>query len=211
MDELSKRGDSDPALALLGHREALRQYLLGVSANRAQPLATWRAWDPVLGENLDGREKLPAPDAPSVRWRWTGSSPDTYLYFRLPRRTAFDLRIRLAPATPPEHAAETRLRLSGTPVPLEAMRDVDGRTELVATVPRALADSLPELTELHLHTARMLDEGKLVPYAGTRKLGLALESISAAPVSPWMSAWRRAGGPRLVGSARRLVSRINKS
>ncbi len=211
MAELAERGRTDPALALLGDREGLRRHILQLAASQTPALATWRAWDPVLGENLDSREKLTSPEGETSRWRWTGNNPDTFLYFRLPRRTAFELRIHLAPATPPSHAEQTTLKLSGEPVPMALASAPEGRAELVATVPQSLASRLPELAELHLHTSRMLDESTLVPYAGTRNLGLAIEAISATPVSAQTLFWRRIGGPRVAGLTRRLLRRAFRS
>lgn len=211
MAELAERGRTDPALALLGDREGLRRHILQLAASRTPVLDTWRAWDPVLGENLDSREQLAPSGAPPSRWRWTGNSPDTFLYFRLPRRTAFELRIHLAPATPPGHAEQTTLKLSGDPVPMALASTPEGRAELVATVPQSLANRLPELVEIHLHTGLMLDERIVVPYAGTRKLGLAIAEISATPVSPLTMLWRRIGGPRVSRWTRRLLRRLGKS
>lgn len=205
MAELAERSRTDPALALIGDRDGLRRHILEQAASRTPVLTTWRAWDPVLGENLDSREQLAPSGAPPSRWRWTGNSPDTFLYFRLPRRGAFELRIHLAPATPPGHAEQTTLKLFGEPVPMALASTPEGKTELVATVPQSLANRLPELAELHLHTSRMLDESTLVPYAGTRKLGLAIEAISATPVSAQTLFWRRFGGGRVAGLTRRLL------
>lgn len=182
MAELAERSRTEPALALIGDRSALRTHLL---ARADTPTLTeWSAWDRVLAENLDGREELRTPDGGVVgRWRWTAPKPDTFLYFRLPRRTAFELTITLNPATPIQHAEQATLQLCGNPVPLMLTRLPDERIELTALIPRRMADRLPDLAELHLHTPTMLDESKLVPYPGTRMLGLALESISARPVS----------------------------
>ncbi len=196
MAALAERGRTEPALALIGHREALRRHILHKAADWEPVLTTWQAWDAVLGENLDARERLVADGHLVCRWRWTGNSPDTVLYFRLPRRTAFELRIRLAPATPPEHARHTTLRLSGVPAPLVETRDSQGRIILIAAISGRRAEQLPELAELHIHTARMLDESTLVPYAGARMLGIAIESISAVKLSPAGYLWRRLQGWR---------------
>lgn len=195
MENLAARGRTDPALVLIGDREALRAHLLKQAAANATTLTSWAAWDPVLGENLDGREELRTPSGLEGRWRWTASKPDTFLHFRLPRRT-FELTIRLNPATPPHHAAAATLRLSGTEVPLAIAPGPDGRIDLTAMISWRLARRLPRLTEIHLHTAVMLDESKLVPHAGTRILGLAIESIHARPLGFWELAGRKIEGSR---------------
>lgn len=206
MADLAARGRTDPALALIGDRAALRAHLLEHAAADAAPLKTWSAWDPVLGENLDGREELRSPGAVASRWRWTASRPDTFLHFRLPRRT-FELTIRLNPATPPHHAEGATLRLSGTEVPLAIAHRQDGRIDLTAMISWRLARRLPKVSELHLHTAVMLDESKLVPHAGTRMLGLAIESIHARPMGFWELGRRKIGGSRFGRLARRIAVR----
>ena len=155
-----------PALALVGDREALRELILRDAAPRTPVLTRWEAWDPILGENLDSREQLRASDGSVSRWRWTASMPDTFLYFRLPKGTGFELRIRLNPATPASHAQRVVLR------------------------------------------PQMLDERTLVPYAGTRHLGLAIESISAVPFGPLGELWRRMDGDRLMASFQRNLRRV---
>lgn len=207
MAELAERGRTEPALALIGDRQGLRRHILDKAASQAPVLTAWHAWDPVLGENLDTREPVASRGKSDCRWRWTANRPDTQLYFRLPRRTAFELRIRLAPATPSGHAKHTALRLSGEPLPLSVSYDSDGRTVLTAMISEHRANRLPALAELHIHTARMLDESTLVPYAGTRMLGLAIESIEALPIPRIRYLWRWLRGPRLVGLARRVLSR----
>jgi hypothetical protein len=198
------RRRTEPAFASIGNRPALRQQILREAADRVPVLTTWKAWDPILGENLDTREQL--SDLGTSRWRWTGNSPDTFLYFRLPRRTAFELRIHLAPATPPGHAEQTTLKLSGEPLHIVLAITPEGRAELMAMIPQSLANRLPELAELHIHTSHMLDERTLVPYAGTRKLGLAIEAISATPVPQLTLLKRRIGETRVAGLTRRLLS-----
>ena len=184
MDMLRGRASENPALALIGRREELRQYILGLpKAKRQRRLATWNAWDPVQGENLDSREQHRAQDGGLSRWRWTGPSPDTYLYVDPPRKNALKLRLRLNRATPIENAQRAELFVAGHRVPLR-MQDAQGETlDLVGEIARKDARRLPDLVEIHIHTPAMMDEGALVPYAGTRKLGLALESLSFEPVS----------------------------
>lgn len=210
MANLAARARTEPALALIGNREALRDHLLKAAAQRAEVLSTWTAWDPVLAENLDGREEADAPDGGKSRWRWTGHKPDTFFHFALPRRRAFELRIRLNPATPPEHAAHVTLRLAGKPMPMVVGNGPDARIDLVATVSPLAALRLPELAELHLHTARMLDESKLVPYAGTRMLGLAIESITARPISLREYLWQMAKRSRAAHLVRRIRGRLRR-
>ena len=208
MAALTERGRTEPALALIGNRVALRHHLLREAADRTSALTTWKAWDPILGENLDSREQVGPHGNAARRWRWTAPKSDTYLYFRLPRQTAFEICIRLDPATPPAHAEHTTLRLSGERIRLMAIPTANARIELAAMVSKKIANRLPELAELHLHTAKMLDESKLVPYAGTRMLGLAIAEISAVPISPLAYFWRRLGGPRLAGLVRQILRRL---
>jgi hypothetical protein len=182
MAGLAAMAGTKPALSLVGDRKALREFLLREAARRVPVLTEWKAWDPILGENLDGREQFKAADGTVSRWRWTGSGADTFLYFRLPKGTGFELVFRLNPATPPRHAQSAALRVEGEALPLSLREGNNGRAELVATIARNHADRLPALAELHLHTPVMLDESTLVPYAGTRRLGLAIESISAVPL-----------------------------
>lgn len=133
MADLARRGGLEPALALIGNREALRKHILEAAATRAPELTTWQAWDPVLGENLDGREQLETSEAVRRRWRWTAPQADSYIHFRLPR-TAFDLRIQLNPATPPEHVPGVALRLCGEPVALVKQEAEGDCINLVAHV-----------------------------------------------------------------------------
>jgi hypothetical protein len=170
-------------------------------------LSKWDAWDPILGENLDTREQFKASDGTVSRWRWTASRPDTFLYFRLPKRTGFELRIRLSPATPLRHSERAALRIHGKSIPLSLRMTLDGRVDLVATIPRRFGDRLPALAEVHLNTPEMLDESTLVPYAGTRHLGLAIESISAAPFGPLGELWRRLRGDRWLAWVQPILRR----
>lgn len=210
MAELAERGRSEPALALIGNRAALRRHILSRAEARTPVLTTWNAWDPVLGENLDGRESH-ALNGVTTRWRWTASSPDTFVHFRLPRCTAFILRIRLAPATPGDHANHVTLRLDDRPVTLRIERSRNGRTTLVAMISRSASERLQELAELHLHTARMLDESTLAPYAGTRKLGLAIEEISATPITFFAGLRHRVEHSPVGALARRFLRRLRRS
>jgi hypothetical protein len=208
MAALAERGRTEPALALIGNRVALRHHLLHEEADRTLALTTWKAWDPILGENLDSREKFATHGNIDRRWRWTAPKSDTYLYFRLPRQTAFKICIRLDPATPPDHAEHTTLKLSGERIALTPTPTANARIELAAMVSKKIANGLPQLAEFHLHTAKMLDESKLVPYAGTRMLGLAITEICAVPISPLAYFWGRLGGPRLAGLLRQVQRRL---
>jgi hypothetical protein len=184
MDILRAGASENPALALIGRREELRQHILRLpKAKQQRRLSTWNAWDSVQGENLDSREQHRAQAGRVSRWRWTGPSPDTYLYIDPPRKTALRLRLRLNRATPIENAQRAELFVAGHRVPLQ-MQDAQGETlDLVGEIARKDARRLSDPVEIHIHTPAMLDEGAIVPYAGTRKLGLALESLGFEPVT----------------------------
>lgn len=180
MGDLRERTNENPAFGLIGDREALRSHILRSTSTKVR-LQQWRAWDPVQAENLDTREEHREGDGSVSRWRWTGSSPDTYLYFETPR-DAFQIRIRLNPATPVENVLNAKLKFAGLGVNLKYESAPAGRHDLVGTVNGRTVRRLPEIVEFHIHTPAMLDESQFGPTVGSRMLGLAIESISAEPV-----------------------------
>ncbi|HWA18575.1 MAG TPA: hypothetical protein VG757_06225 [Devosia sp.] len=192
MKELREAQDENPAFGLIGNREGLRQYLLGLpQMARRRKLTQWKAWDAVQGENLDSREEFKEKDGKRSRWRWTASMPDTYLYFD-PPPGPFRIRLRLNPATPLENARNAELRIAGHEIDLRLEAAPSGRNDLVGEISAGLRATFPETLEFHIHTPVMLDESKFGYRVGTRMLGLALESISAEPLpDPWIRRFGR--------------------
>lgn len=178
MEYLRMSARDNPAVGLIGDREALRQHILRAPKQVALRKRTqWNAWDAVQGENLDGREQHILANGEIKRWRWTGSTADTYIYLAGPYEP-FEIRLRLYRATPVRNAKGAELSISGNPIKLVFERKPKGDMHLVGQVSDEVAKALPEIVELHIHTPSMLDERDLISGSGTRTLGLAIEGIS---------------------------------
>lgn len=207
LENLASTVRDNPALQFVGDRERLRRYLVDrLDSSARQTLTTWRAWQKGYVDNLDGRESLELPDGTIRKWRWTGPSPDTHLYFRLPHDRAYRLTILMNSATPPENVVGATLFVERQPVAL-SMHPTDKGYLLEAELSRKLLKSLPETAELRINTSRMLDESTVGTGFDTRKLGLALEQLGLEPVT-LMSRWRRSGAGRLLGSSRQMARRL---
>ncbi|MBK8085728.1 MAG: sulfotransferase family 2 domain-containing protein [Devosia sp.] len=182
MDTLVDRYPDNPALRLIGNREQLRRHLLeqhDVVPHR--PAVRWKAWDAVLGDNLDGRECLQQPDGTMARWRWTGPSPDTMVHLERPTGTRLEVSIQVNPATPPAHLRAARVQVDGRPVALRVMQGADGLWALTGPVSPARPKRPGERLRLDIHTPLMIDEREIPPHIGVRKLGLALSAIEIGP------------------------------
>jgi len=194
MERLAAAAEGNAVLRLIGDREGLRRHILADAATRvASPAARWDAWDAVFGDNLHDREIATSKDAPERRWRWTGPGEETSLLFRPPQRDGFRVTFELFPATPAANIAAATLEVAGHPIRLRH-EAAHGSVRVVGEVPGRIVQQNPGYLEFKLRTPVMLDEGKITPYAGTRMLGLAIESISFAPPTRpfmgWLRSWR---------------------
>jgi hypothetical protein len=184
MDELAARAGQHPAIGLIGNRDALRRHLMHQPGGLAQrELSTWHTWDKGHEDNLDNRESHTSADGTVRRWRWTGPGQDTHLYFRFPRTTGQLLTITVNAATPLRNVAAATVHLSGTPILLKLTEVPGVGYHLRARLSRSVLRSLPEIVDIHIHTANMFDEGEDSEVGDPRLLGIALESVAVEPLT----------------------------
>lgn len=191
LEQLDRMAGGNALLGLCHDRQALRTAMLERhAASDRWRLGSWTAWDPVLAENMDGREQATL-EGEQVRWRWTGPLDEALFYFSLPASSDLEIELDLYGATPMTNIRAARLLVNDTPVPLSLISGNRHGHRLVGVIPAGVASSRPgTLAEFRLQTPVMTDESTINP-AAARKLGLALQRIAVAPATPWPRGLRR--------------------
>lgn len=182
LEYLRAEGARNPLYAAIGDRGKLRQLILehAHGAGLLTLRGSWECTQPVFGENLDEHQAY-TKNGLFRHCRWTSPREETLLYFNLPRDRAYNLDVRISPATRETAVQQVRVFLAGREISLFRTTDDIGVKTLRAALGRQFLRSLPEIVELRILTPEMTDESKVLA-TSTRKVGIALEGITLSPL-----------------------------
>jgi hypothetical protein len=166
-------------------RQRLRRRWFDREADRASAedrgaRLAWLPEDPFHGENLHPYERHGG-----VSLRWSGPEETTPLHVLIDPGRRWRIKIRLHPATPPEHLDRTRMWLNAVELEAASSDDRDGPGLIAGgTTLEAVAEPAVPPAESEPFSVLELSSPVRQGRGEHRRLGLALTAILLEPVAP---------------------------